>query len=46
MAVAEGNISRAADLLGVTRPTLYDLLDKLGLGGLADRSARPPAERV
>jgi two-component system NtrC family response regulator len=46
MAVAEGNISRAADLLGVTRPTLYDLLDKLGLGGLADRPAKPPAERA
>jgi two-component system, NtrC family, response regulator len=46
MAVAEGNISKAADLLGVTRPTLYDLLDKLGLDGLADRAARPPAERA
>jgi two-component system NtrC family response regulator len=28
LAVSSGNISRAADLLGVTRPTLYDLLDK------------------
>jgi len=26
-----GNISKAADLLGVTRPTLYDLLKKYGL---------------
>ena len=26
-----GNISKAADLLGVTRPTLYDLLNKYGL---------------
>jgi two-component system NtrC family response regulator len=26
---AEGNISRAAELLGVTRPTLYDLMEKL-----------------
>jgi len=26
-----GNISKAADLLGVTRPTLYDLLSKHGL---------------
>ncbi len=25
---AEGNISQAAKLLGVTRPTLYDLLGK------------------
>ena len=26
-----GNISKAADMLGVTRPTLYDLLNKYGL---------------
>jgi two-component system NtrC family response regulator len=26
-----GNISKSADLLGVTRPTLYDLLSKYGL---------------
>lgn len=26
--VAEGNISRTADMLGITRPTLYDLLNK------------------
>ncbi|MES1263026.1 MAG: helix-turn-helix domain-containing protein [Peristeroidobacter soli] len=25
---ASGNVSQAADLLGVTRPTLYDLMDK------------------
>src|SRR5271170_297262 len=28
LAVAKGNLSKAADLLGVTRPTLYDLLGK------------------
>ncbi len=27
LAVAQGNLSRAAELLGVTRPTLYDLLE-------------------
>ena len=28
LALARGNLSRAAELLGVTRPTLYDLLEK------------------
>jgi two-component system, NtrC family, response regulator len=28
LAMSHGNLSRAAELLGVTRPTLYDLLEK------------------
>src|SRR5271156_868240 len=32
LAVAKGNLSKAADLLGVTRPTLYDLLEKHKIG--------------
>jgi two-component system NtrC family response regulator len=28
LAVTKGNLSRAAEMLGVTRPTLYDLLEK------------------
>jgi two-component system NtrC family response regulator len=36
LAKANGNLSRVADLLGVSRPTLYDLLDKYGLKKTAD----------
>ena len=28
LAMARGNLSRAAELLGVTRPTLYDLIER------------------
>ena len=31
MAHSDGNVSRAADLLGISRPTLYDLMNKLNL---------------
>jgi len=31
MGRCNGNIAHAADLLGITRPTLYNLLDKYGL---------------
>lgn len=31
LSVADGKLSKAADLLGITRPTLYDLMEKLGV---------------
>ena len=41
LVLAAGNISRAAELLGVARPTVYDLLQRHGIGG---GLARPEAE--
>jgi two-component system, NtrC family, response regulator len=31
LAVADGNVTRTAELLGVSRPTLYDLMDRYGI---------------
>jgi two-component system, NtrC family, response regulator len=31
LAIVDGNISRAAELLGMTRPTLYDLMERYGM---------------
>ncbi|HYL72456.1 MAG TPA: PEP-CTERM-box response regulator transcription factor [Candidatus Dormibacteraeota bacterium] len=31
LALADGNLSRAAELMGITRPTLYDLMARFGL---------------
>ena len=39
LALSRGNVKKAADMLGVARPTLYDLIEKLGIGGIADRGA-------
>jgi len=33
LAIADNNISRAAELLGMTRPTLYDLMERYALRG-------------
>ena len=31
LAITDGNVSKTADLLGVSRPTLYDLMDRYGM---------------
>ncbi len=46
LAATRGNLSRTAELLGVTRPTLYDLIHKLGIevDNLETAGARPAAD--
>ena len=31
LSYADGNIAKSAELLGVSRPTLYDLMNKLNI---------------
>jgi two-component system NtrC family response regulator len=33
LAVSDGNVSATATRLGISRPTLYDLMQRLGIGG-------------
>ena len=45
LAVARGNLSRAAELLGVTRPTLYDLIERHHIDASTfGRNGSPQAE--
>ncbi len=39
LSITSDNLSAAAELLGITRPTLYDLLEKLGLKAARDEEA-------
>jgi two-component system NtrC family response regulator len=42
LAISGSNLSRTAELLGITRPTLYDLLEKFGMrtGDTTDAASR------
>jgi two-component system NtrC family response regulator len=46
LAQAEGNVSRAAKLLGVTRPTLYDLVQEHGISVKLNDVSRGQAEET
>jgi len=46
LVITRGNLSRAAELLGVTRPTLYDLIEKLGIELGDGDSAEPRLGRA
>jgi len=45
LAQADGNISKAAALLGVSRPTLYNLIEELGVVAQHARDLQPVREK-